>query len=295
MVLFIGFINLPPFLHENQMICSLFFCFIPILFITIFEDFHIQVRPLYRMLAMVLSSFLILFTTLNSLPELSLPIIGSFFNQPYILPFFYAIALIGLMNGMNFIDGANGLLAMTLLSAFFGLGLMAYSINDYDFLIIILFFSIPLFIFLLFNYPFGRIFMGDVGAYWYGWLVGTLIIYFFSKHEELLTWSVPVLLFYPVMEVTFSFIRKVSQKKTPFEPDGDHLHIKIYFMFKRALQNHSLRANNLVMPLLTFFWLTPPFLAALFYQNLTMTLLTLVFLILTYITLYLNIPSSLSD
>lgn len=176
--LFIGFMN-QPFFFEKQMIYSLFFCFLPILLITIFEDMYIHTKPLYRMLAMALASFLLLFTTLHSLPELSLPIIGPLLNETYILTIFYAIALIGLMNGMNFIDGANGLLTMTLLSSFFGLGLIAYCINDHEFLLIILFFSIPLFIFLLFNYPWGKIFMGDVGAYWFGWVAGTINISFF--------------------------------------------------------------------------------------------------------------------
>ena len=287
--LFIGFMN-QPFFFEKQMIYSLFFCFLPILLITIFEDMYIHTKPLYRMLAMALASFLLLFTTLHSLPELSLPFIGPLLNETYILTIFYAIALIGLMNGMNFIDGANGLLTMTLLSSFFGLGLIAYCINDHEFLLIILFFSIPLFIFLLFNYPWGKIFMGDVGAYWFGWVAGTINISFFSRHEELLTWSVPLLLFYPAMEVFFSFLRKISQKKSPFHPDDRHLHLIVFFLLNGVFKNQPRRANNFVMPFLTFFWLTPPLLAALFYQNLNMTLLSLGCLIIIYFLLYRVIP-----
>ena len=292
--LFVGFLSY-PFLIEREFINGLFFCFIPILVITIFEDFHINLKPQYRIFAMLIASFLLLFTTINSLPEISLPIMGSMLNLPYILPIFYVIAIIALINGMNFIDGANGLLAMSLLCIFFGLGLTAYFVNDFNLLLIILFFSFPLFIFLSFNYPWGKIFMGDVGAYWFGWVVGTLAIYLYSKHEELLTWSVPLLLFYPTMEVVFSFFRKVFQKKSPFNPDAYHLHLKIYFMLNHYFKHHPQRANNLVMPLLTFFWFTPPILSALFYQNLLMTLLALIFFIVLYLSLYWFIPSAPSD
>ena len=291
--LFIAFIS-RPFMIERQFIYGLFFCFTPVLFITIFEDFHIQLRPLYRMLAMLLASFLLCFITIHSLPELTMPYIGPVINLPYVLPIFYSIALIALMNGMNFVDGANGLLSVTVLSVFLGLGLITFFIKDFDFLMIILLFSIPLLVFLIFNYPWGIIFMGDVGAYWYGWVSGGCVIYLFSKHDELLTWSAPVLLFYPTMEVIFSFVRKVIQKKSPFEPDGDHLHLRIYYMFSRAFKDQPRRANNLVMPLLTFFWLTPPILAALFYHNLFLTLLSLVMLMIIYIWLYLRIPSKIS-
>ena len=287
--LLIGFMN-RPFLHEKQMIDSLFFCFSPVLLITIFEDFHIHTKPIYRMLAMVLASLLLLFTLPNSLPELSLPIIGPLLNETYTLPIFYAMALIALMNGMNFIDGANGLLTVTLLCSFFGLALIAYLVNDHDFLLIILFFSIPLFIFLLFNYPWGKIFIGDVGAYWFGWVVGTLTIYLFSQHEELLAWSALLLLFYPAMEVIFSCLRKISNKKSPFHPDANHLHLKLFFFFNGAFKNQPLRANNFVMPFLIFFWLSPPLLAALFYQNLYMTLLSLGCLIIIYFWVYRVVP-----
>jgi len=294
LALFIGFVN-RPFMVERQLIYDLFLCFTPVLLITTFEDFHFQIKPLYRLFAMIVASLLMVIFSLDRLPELSIPVIQSVINLPYILPIFYTIALIALMNGMNFIDGANGLSAVTAMGIFLGLSLMAYFIGDFDFLMVILLFFTPLIVFLIFNYPWGKIFMGDVGAYWFGWVLGVCIIYFFSKHDNLLTWSVPVLLFYPMMEVTFSIIRKVIQKKSPFEPDAHHLHLKIYFMSKRILNNHSRRANNIVMPALTFFWLTPPVLAALFYSNLPLTLLSLGALITIYISLYMMIPFEISD
>jgi len=80
------------------------------------------------------------------------------------------------------------------------------------------------------------------------------------------------------------------QKKSPFQPDAHHLHLKIFFFFKKFFKNQPRRANNLVMPFLTFFWLLPPLLAALFYQNLIMTLLSLGILIIVYIGFYRVIP-----
>jgi len=58
----------------------------------------------------------------------------------------------------------------------------------------------------------------------------------------------------------------------------------------KALKEKPRRANNLAMPFLTFFWLMPPLLAVLFYQNLIMTLLSLGILIIIYIMFYKAIP-----
>ena len=287
--LFIAFL-FHPFMIERSMIMGLFLTFTPILVITFFEDIHMHLSPYYRMLMMVLATLLLLFTTLKTLPELSMPAIGSVLNLPYILPIFYTLFLVALMNGMNFIDGVNGLLSVTVISAFFGLGLMAFIVNDTDFLTMVIFFTLPWLIFLLFNYPLGKIFAGDVGAYWSGWVLGALCIDFFAKHQELLTWSVLLIVFYPLMEVTFSVFRKIIQKKSPFHPDANHLHLKIFFFFNKILAAQPRRANNLVMPFLTFFWLIPPLLAVLFYQNLIMTLLSLGMLIIIYIVFYNVIP-----
>ena len=279
-----------PFMIERPMIINLFVYFFPLLAVTLFEDIHIHLSPYYRMLMMFLASLLLIFTTLQTLPELSIPVIGSVLNLPYILPIFYILALVSIMNGMNFIDGVNGLLSVTVLSAFFGLGLMAFIINDLDFLTIVIFFTLPWLIFFLFNYTFGKIFAGDVGAYWGGWVLGALCIHFFSKHQELLTWSILLILFYPMMEVSFSVFRKIMQKKSPFHPDAQHLHLKIFFFLNKVFKEQPRRANNLVMPFLTFFWLLPPLLAVLFYQNLIMTLLSLGILIIVYIGFYRVIP-----
>ena len=287
--LFIGLL-VRPFMIERPMIINLFVCFSPLLAVTFPEDIHRHLSPVYRMLMMFLASLLLIFTTLQTLPELSIPVIGSVLNLPYILPIFYILALVSTVNGMNFIDGVNGLLSVTVISAFFGLGLMAFIVNDTDFLTMVIFFTLPWLIFLLFNYPFGKIFAGDVGAYWSGWVLGALCIHFFSKHQELLTWSVLLILFYPTTEVIFSVFRKVIQKKSPFHPDAQHLHLKIFFFLNKVFKEQPRRANNLVMPFLTFFWLTPPLLAVLFYQNLIMTLLSLGILIIVYIGFYRVIP-----
>ena len=278
------------FMIERTMIINIFLYFSPLLAVTLLEDIHLHLSPYYRMVMMFLASLLLIFTTLQPLPELSIPVIGSVLNLPYILPIFYTLALVSIMNGMNFIDGVNGLLSVTVLSAFFGLGLMALITNDSDFLTIVIIFSLPWLIFLFFNYPFGKIFAGDVGAYWSGWVLGALCIHFFAKHQELLTWSALLILFYPMMEVIFSFFRKIIQKKSPFHPDAEHLHLKIFFFFNKIFVAQPRRANNLVMPFLTFFWLLPPLLAALFYQNLIMTLLSLGILIIVYLGFYRVIP-----
>ena len=50
--------------------------------------------------------------------------------------------------------------------------------------------------FVIFNFPIGKIFVGDFAAYFYGFLNSILTIYFFGKHSDLLSWLAILILFF---------------------------------------------------------------------------------------------------
>ena len=75
---------------------------------------------------------------------------------------------------------------------------------------------------------FGKIFLGDAGAYFIGTLLATgLIIH--QQTNDLSPWYVFLMFIYPVTEVLFSFIRKhLLGASQTLEPDGLHFHMLIY-------------------------------------------------------------------
>lgn len=152
------------------------------------------------------------------------------FSLPYPIAVLFAVfAVVGMTNAINIIDGFNGLaggVSLMILLSFLG---VAIDVGD-SFLVDILLINIGALIgFLLFNYPKGKIFMGDGGAYFIGFIIAESAILLYERNYQLISsFYILATLIYPVWEVLFSIYRRVVINKTsPFHPDKAHLHTLI--------------------------------------------------------------------
>jgi len=109
---------------------------------------------------------------------------------------------------------------------------MNFESNHTNFATLITAQIIVLITFLLFNFPKAKIFMGDGGAYFFGALTSLNIIYTNNFNSKTSSFFFCILLFYIFFEVFFSFFRKIYQKKSPFRPDGFHLHMLLFKSLK---------------------------------------------------------------
>ena len=120
-----------------------------------------------------------------------------------------------IINGQNIIDGTNGLSADCTFNfwkyLFLGIYLDDLYVLKTSAVIIILIIG-----FLFFNYPLGKIFLGDTGSYFLGLMSSYLIIDIFAKYQELSSWSAVVIFIYPLLEVSTSYFRRILNKKSPF-------------------------------------------------------------------------------
>ncbi len=186
---------------------------------------------------------------------------------------------------MNLIDGVNGLVAATTLSSLAALAFMANREVDTDFLSLIFFFFSFYLIFFVFNYPWGKIFMGDLGAYFSGFTIGGLTIIFYSRHPELPTWGAVLLLFYPSFEVLFSIIRRFLKNKHPFQPDKNHLHTKLFYLVEHT-NMRPLVSNAMILPFLTSLWISPSFFIPWIYKSPVLILVAVFIMIALYTSLF---------
>jgi UDP-N-acetylmuramyl pentapeptide phosphotransferase/UDP-N-acetylglucosamine-1-phosphate transferase len=155
------------------------------------------------------------------------------FQLPFLIAIPFTIfALTGIANAFNLIDGLNGLSSGIGILVFLFIGLTAYNLGDtflFNFSLAIIFAILGFFVF---NFPFGKIFLGDGGAYLIGFLIGIISILLFTRHKEVSEWYPLILTAYPVIDVLFSiFRRKFIEKKSPFEPDKRHLHTLLKLKF----------------------------------------------------------------
>ena len=147
-----------------------------------------------------------------------------------------------MINGANLIDGYNGLLGFHSLIILLNLFLINY-LNGFNDLANLLFFGILiLVIFLIFNFPKAKVFLGDGGSYFLGTFIAISVVKTSIINPTISPFYFCILLFYLFLEVFFSFFRKlIKEKKSPIHPDGKHLHMLLYKFFLK--KNNKLKSN----------------------------------------------------
>ena len=133
--------------------------------------------------------------------------------------------LVGLTNLINLIDGIDGLAGGICLMLMLLLANLGVS-NHLDFS---MFLSIgaagALFGFLKFNYPPAKIYMGDGGAYFLGFLIGILSIVNADKGTVAAALITPAFaLALPIVDVSLAILRRALRGLPIFRPDQKHIH-----------------------------------------------------------------------
>lgn len=135
-----------------------------------------------------------------------------------------AVAMAGLVHAMNIIDGVNGLLAGVSLVVFGGLAWVAAQFGEVDLLRLAVLGAAAVAGFWVFNFPRGRLFCGDAGAYLIGFLCATLVILLVARQPAVSPWFALALVMHPVVETLYSAWRRIRQGMKPTEPDAQHMH-----------------------------------------------------------------------
>jgi UDP-N-acetylmuramyl pentapeptide phosphotransferase/UDP-N-acetylglucosamine-1-phosphate transferase len=147
--------------------------------------------------------------------------------------------------------------------------------------------------FLFWNYPKGKIFLGDGGAYLLGFWLAELSVLLVARHPEVSPWFPMLLLVYPIFETLFSmYRRKVIQGQSPGQPDRMHLHQVIYMRLTRARTDISdpaslTRLNSMVAPFSWVMTLCCAVPAMLFWRETPRLVVASLLFCAAYVALYL--------
>jgi len=142
---------------------------------------------------------------------------------------FTIFAIAGAANAINIIDGYNGLASVVSAMILAGLAYVSFYLGDRLILVAAVGMLGAIGGFLIWNYPRGLIFLGDGGAYFIGFVIGTLSVLMLARHPQVSPWFPLLLCIYPVFETLFSIYRKkLVRGKSPGAPDGVHLHMLVY-------------------------------------------------------------------
>lgn len=202
---------------------------IPAFFSGVLEDLTKCVTPRRRLLAILASACLAVWLLGASLPRVD---VWGLDSMLVFIPFSIAItvfAVAGITNSINIIDGFHGVAGIAIVIMLTGMGILAWRCGD----MLILQLSVTAIGatigFLMLNYPTGRLFMGDGGAYFLGFLAAEIAVLMVLRNSTINAWQVLAIYAYPVIEVLFSIYRRTMiYGARAGAPDRLHLHSLFY-------------------------------------------------------------------
>ena len=130
-----------------------------------------------------------------------------------------------LMNGINMIDGMDGLAAGIVAISGLTLAAIALDLGQPLAVALALITAAVCLGFLPFNFPPATIFMGDAGSLLLGFLLASVSLLSSTKTPALLALLIPVMAVgLPLFETVFAFARRAVRGQHPFRGDSRHLH-----------------------------------------------------------------------
>ena len=142
---------------------------------------------------------------------------------------------------------------------------------DKNFLNIFIF---AIFVFFIFNI-FGYVFLGDSGSYIISLFVGFYLIKFYTINEILSPYYIAAILWYPIFENLFSFMRRLVNKNQISKADNSHLHHLFYKFIKS--KNFIIEKNiNSFCSIIILLINLPSFLVSNFFPTKTIILVLIV-------------------
>lgn len=207
------------------------------------EDLTKRVSVSKRLLATMASGMLGWAITGQSVTNVHVPGLDWLLGFTVLSVAFTAFAVGGVANAINIIDGFNGLAAGTLIIILCAFALMAVALGDTDLMQICLVLASVVLGFTLLNWPLGKLFLGDGGAYLLGFAVAWLAVLLLNRHPEVSAWAPLLVCGFPFLEVLFSVIRRWRRRASAGDADCLHLHSLVK---RRVVRRLLPRASTLV-------------------------------------------------
>ena len=202
-----------------------------ILVVGIWDDIR-GMRPLVKLFWQVVAASVLLFFSFSmnsiSLPFIDHPIDFDKLGLSAIGLILMLFWVVGLVNTVNVSDGLDGLAAGICFIVALLLFWSANRIDQVPAAHLTLALAGALLGFLLFNFPPARVFMGDSGSMFLGYIIGGISIMGPLKTATILGLVFPILVLgMPVTDLTFAIIRRKLRGQSMATADRGHLHHRL--------------------------------------------------------------------
>ncbi len=178
-----------------------------------------RIKRIYKFLFLVLVSFLSAFIlssaglSIKFMPGLEL-----------ILTF---LCIFILINVVNYQDGMDGMAGGTTIISLIGFFFLSITLNSGLGLALSLVSITAVLGFFVFNFPPARIFMGDSGAYFLGFILSVLVMILLKPYDLLGALAMAFILGLPLFDGVYTNIRRLLNRKPIFLGDREHFYDKM--------------------------------------------------------------------
>jgi len=293
---FVGF-SVALFLLEDQsgLLFKIWMSSLPVFVVGLYEDLSARVSPLVRLLSAFFSIAIAFFWLNVGVDSLGFEAVDYVLSNYIIIGLLFTLLVVGgAVNSLNIIDGFNGLLGGYSILAFLAIAYVAYTLGDEMILQLSLISVASILGFFIFNFPFGKIFMGDGGAYFLGFMLAIIGLMLVDRHAELSSWLVLLIFIYPMYELLYSiYRRKAIHKTNASQPDANHLHSLVYrkLISCDRFKHNKVICNSMTSPIIWLFSLVGLIPAVVWFDNQTMLIVSSFLFMFIYTVIYRYIAS----
>ena len=241
--------------------------------------------PKLRFIIQTLIVLVVVYFSSINVFETRIPFLDQLLEYEIFKTLFTVFCILIVINGCNFIDGVNTSLIGYFLIVSLNLfnleldGIKISQIIDFYYLITIL---IALFIFNFFN----KLYLGDGGSYFLGFLFSLCLINTYQINNNISPYFIVCLLWYPAFENLFSILRKRILLSSPLEPDTKHLHQLIFTNLKKNFNINNVYLNTFTGMIINIYNLACITTAAQFYSQTNVQILIIMINIIIYLFFY---------
>jgi len=294
--IFVGF-SVALFLLEDQsgLLFKIWLSSLPVFIVGLYEDLSARVSPFIRLFSAFLSIVIVFMWLDVGIFSLGFEAVDYVLSNYVIVSLLFTLLVVGgAINSLNIIDGFNGLLGGYFILASLTIAYVAYTLGDEMILQLSLILAVSVFGFFVLNFPFGKIFMGDGGAYFLGFMLAIIGLMLVDRHEELSNWFVLLILIYPMYELLYSiYRRKIVHKTDASQPDANHLHSFVYrkLISCDRFKHNKVICNSMTSPIIWLFSLVGLIPAIIWLDNQTMLIISAFVFMFIYTIIYKYISS----
>ena len=188
----------------------------------VFDDM-LEITAKAKMLGQLLAASIVVVGGGLEISFINLPFGGEidfgYFSIPLTI-----IWIIGITNAINLIDGLDGLAAGVSSVALITLSIMAFIMGDVFVMSTAAILAASSIGFLFYNFHPAKIFMGDTGALFLGFMISVLALMGF-KNVTMVALIIPIIMLgVPISDTFFAIVRRVREKQPISAADKSHLH-----------------------------------------------------------------------